>query len=386
MERIQNPVKYTSEDIRCSLTNFFGYSVAYWSTYIVLLISYDRYRAKCHPFTISLSGKKTRLPCLGMGVMSFCLATPVIFIYGVRTFSLPDNLNGSECVIKDAMKPSYIPSFYFGLVAIIYITVVGLVGWFYYNIWRTVRKAKKTKKAHSEAVFVKDKYMTHDKVEHENRTHANDTNESIRHNGVGDLSGITIPNCMTQRHKCAGDTKTTDTKAQVTSESSGSIRNNRISSCFSICLSDQILRATEECGQSSTKFAESNVDTNIDHDLIYSLPKPHAKKGQGTDKSVVHVSKENNKNKIFSKRRNSSSKVTRTAIIITVMSFFSYTIMILSLTIQSFFTEEETTRAELLAFRYLFHVFFINNIFNPAVYILSDQRFQSGLTKMYHCH
>ena len=374
MERIQNPMKYTSEDIRCSLTNFFGYSVAYWSTYIVLLIpvSYNRYRAICHPFTIPLSGKKTRLLWLGMGVMSFCLATPVIFIYGVRTFSLPDDLNGSECGIKDAMKPSYIPSFYYGLVAIIYITMVGLVGWFYYNIWRTVRKAKKTKKALTEVVFVKEKYMTHDKVEHENRTHANDTNESIGHNGVGDLSGITLSNLAT------------DTKTQVTSESSGSIRNNHISSCFSICLLDQILRATEESGQSSTKFAESNVDvdTNIDHDLIYSLPEPHAKKGQGPYKYVVDVSKENNKNKIFSKRRNSSSKVTRTAIIITVMSFFCYTIMILSLIIQSFLTEEETTRA----FRYLFHVFFINNIFNPAVYLLSDPRFQSGLKKMYHCH
>ena len=61
MERLQYPFKFNDPVVACVLPNYLGFGMSLWSMWLVLAISYERYRAICHPFSIPLSTTKTHL-------------------------------------------------------------------------------------------------------------------------------------------------------------------------------------------------------------------------------------------------------------------------------------------------------------------------------------
>ena len=160
-ERMENPLilPYKNGFIVCSVSHFLGHTIASWSMWIVVLISYDRFRAICFPFRAHLSITRVHLMCLGVGCASSITAAPVIYINGVRSFSFPDFQNGTQCGVKDAMKGSYMPTVYYAILTGVFVAMVAVVGWFYYNIRRALRVAQKAKLM--ESVYAKGKYALH---------------------------------------------------------------------------------------------------------------------------------------------------------------------------------------------------------------------------------
>ena len=94
--RLENPLTFPQRNgwLFAKLSYYIGHIIATWSMWLVVLTGYERYRAICFPLRVPPSTRKVHLSCLGLGCVSLFTAAPAIFLYGVRSFSLPDFPNG----------------------------------------------------------------------------------------------------------------------------------------------------------------------------------------------------------------------------------------------------------------------------------------------------
>ena len=366
MERLQTPVNFRSPVAAtiCSGGNFFGFVFSMLSMWLVLLISYDRYRAICFPFSMSLSKKKIHILCLGMGCLSVCSSVPVAFIYGIRSFSLPTYQNGTECGIKDSLRSSFMPTIYFAVLWVAFVAVCLLVARFYYKIWRAVREAQKTKRTLMEGMDVRNKYVAKDSTQ--KKADVDEIKESWANKDIEE------PVTNINRRNIMPDDLIKDNGSQADSLK----RRNEEHELAYIDHPDKEVEARHE------KYGY-NKKVTTDGAKIFTVPRGEDRQLQ-TVCTGQHAELE--KHQKATAKDESSSKLTRTALIITIVFFVCYTTALVSLSIQARpSTEVHITHVKLMAFRCLINVTFLNNIFNPAVYFLTDPRFRSGLRQMYKC-
>ena len=371
MERVMFPLKYLKAEVRCPVPNYFGYVGSKWSMWLVLLISYDRYRAVCFPLSLQMTKKRTNLLCIGMGCISVCSAVPVLFMYGVRSFSLPDFPNGSECGIKDSMRSSFIPTLYYAVLAVVFVVMVVVVGWFYARIWQAVQNANAARRKLSEAPSGKSASCVPrrqiSRIESTSSGHAT-VLLSLSSSSIEGSEEEALPKPV-HGYSPYGNLKSNDETRQNKDD------------VFVICETAIGFNASS----GNCQIMRGNSATVLDV-AAKPLSQSRGKDWRGIKTSIGRRQKIRNKKRIRSEQDDSSSKLTQTAVTITILYFLCYTTMLVSLSVQAWpSTEIATTRTELFAYRYLFSVVFINNVFNPAVYFLNDPRFRSGFAKMYSC-
>ena len=237
---------------------------------------------------------------------------------------------------------SYFPTSFFAVMAVVFILLSSIIGRFYYKIWHSVKAAKLARLTLTNATHTPELKITaylHDKTLPPSPTVGT---ESTTQSSVG-----------RQEH---------DVIVTIPSESSNSVMTH------------------DESGKDVPKTIS---EKNPSEDIITFQDSQETK--WKDDKHSTNQNKEISKNEKVNKK-DSSSKLTRTAVIITVMHFLTNAVHLVSLSLQSSPSSDvQTTRVELFTFRYIFNVVFLNNVFNPAVYFFSDPRFKTGLKQMYNC-
>ncbi|XP_061181621.1 cholecystokinin receptor type A-like [Saccostrea echinata] len=92
------------------------------SSFVLALISIDRYRKICKPFGKQISDLGTKKACFASVIFASLFGIPNIIMYGNSSIEVPgENFTGVECYIKDEYESSesYI---YFGLFFFLFIT------------------------------------------------------------------------------------------------------------------------------------------------------------------------------------------------------------------------------------------------------------------------
>ena len=381
-ERIRYPVRYIEQYGKefCIIPHYFGYFGSQWSMWFIVLISYDRYRAVCFPFSVSLSKKTINLVTIGMGFLCLCSSVPVLFLYGIRSFSIPSFQNGTECGIKDTLKSSYVPVIYFLILEAMTFVTFFFVSMFYYKIWREVHKAKQIQKDLLQVTYSKDKQS-------DVALKSTRKSEEISSKIVSiDSPDPVEKKYTTEKESLATLSHNPDDSSRMVFPHNAKfmpVEKTEGSKCIALKSShtDDRLHLSLNNPQSSMEEDAAIVPIG---DIKVLQEQDQVKENR--NKGGVTVSQKRNTQNKFKEKKDQNLKLMIIALTITIMFFVSYNTMLVSMVIQSWpTTKRAISQEELIAFRCLFNVIFMNNILNPVVYFLNDPRFLQGLREMYKC-
>ena len=285
----------------------------------------------------------------------------------------------SEAGIKDSMKSSYLPSIYYAVLTAIFIGMVVIVGWFYHNIRVTLREARKTKRTLMEDVYVKEKYdsLYYTKAWNETSHPGSETKEQDHFTATTENSTTNLTITV----------ETSIDKSQTSELTMGQTKQKSSRSVYVLSNHPHVEVEHNSSDQLEKRTAHGNGRIeDSSNESIQTILNNGERNVAKNSKGLAQLQEKIDQQDAVKKMRDSSSKTTKTALAVTILSFCCYTPMVVSLSVQAWpspTSETEITRAELYTFRYLFVTVFINNVFNPAIYFWNDTRFRSGLRKMY---
>ena len=117
----------------CKIKSYFNGFTVFTSAFILLLISFDRYRKVCRPLGWQMNPSRAKLGCFILFIVSVLLATPVTILWGKQTdvLTVEDyNVTVTRCDRANAYKNTKWPTIYamaiLILPTIIYMIITGV--------------------------------------------------------------------------------------------------------------------------------------------------------------------------------------------------------------------------------------------------------------------
>ena len=98
----------------CKIFRTLNYIFVFNSSSMIMLMTVDRYRRVCRAMKRQMSQRMTINCIIVSCFMSAILALPNIFIRGIHTIPLDNNVTGYDCTISDEFISTYIPAAYNG--------------------------------------------------------------------------------------------------------------------------------------------------------------------------------------------------------------------------------------------------------------------------------
>lgn len=361
-------------DIPCKTLCFLMTSTIFSSTFILVLISIERYRKICLPFDKQISDIGTKSICGCCIFMGFAISSPVLMFYGATPFETHVyNVTGYECYISHAYRDSIFPLIYdtasFVLFVISTFTLLVLYIKIGVTVWR-----KGTFQGH------KNKYKN-------NESSAKGSEQQSKcYNSDG---AIELSNMITrdQRHPALiKHVNTFDEYSGVALRSPKLRKNLRDKTSVHMDIRRSSLRL---------KRTDSKRTSNIIS--LRSSIRLKAKSISDDSSSESFSSTLERKSKLVRERLRMTSNLNRKQrrslritgmltfiTIVFVLSFLPYlTISILNGIDENFWTH--MTSSEILLYNFLLRTYFVNNMANPLIYSFLDEKFRSEVRKMFKC-
>ncbi|XP_061174673.1 cholecystokinin receptor-like [Saccostrea echinata] len=114
----------------CKFFRFNNTVVALTSVFLIIGLSFDRYRRVCRPLKTQMSVFKAKVFCCVAVIIAILFSWPVFFLIGTRHVRLPYNVTGYDCSTDDRYKNTIYPVVLNGVLfllfvfAIIFLTVI----------------------------------------------------------------------------------------------------------------------------------------------------------------------------------------------------------------------------------------------------------------------
>ncbi|XP_063425338.1 cholecystokinin receptor type A-like [Mytilus trossulus] len=356
-------------DVPCKVLYFLLSSTIHASTFILVLISIERYRKICLPFEKQISDIGTKAICTACIMGAFILSTPILFLYGVASFDTGvSNTTGYECYISNDFSESIFPLIYDVVTIILFVGSTSTLTVLYTRIgikvWRKgTFQGNKTKCKNGKQASENSKQSQGEKVIETSFT--NKTKQPNKHlvntsNTFDEYSNILINSPKLRKDL----SKKTETRMDIRRSSLRLKWPENKRSSFR-----KSFRASFFSGKSISEESSSESFTST-----------LERKSKFVREGIRMTNK-------FSKKQRRSLRITGMLSLITVVfviSFLPYLVISILNGLEENFWENMTNN-KLLIYNFLLRTYFINNMANPIIYGFLDEKFRSEVRKMFKC-
>ncbi|KAJ8312397.1 hypothetical protein KUTeg_009770 [Tegillarca granosa] len=100
--------------VLCKLGRFVNVFTTNCSAYILVVISYDRYRKICKPLQWQFTQKQAKISCMVATCIGMVTSWPALVLYGIYTVdTMLPNVRGDRCWTDDTYRDQVYPSVYY---------------------------------------------------------------------------------------------------------------------------------------------------------------------------------------------------------------------------------------------------------------------------------
>ena len=358
-------------DIPCKTVCFLMTSTIFSSTFILVLISIERYRKICLPFEKQISDIGTKSICGGCIFMGFAFSSPVLMFYGATPFETNVfNVTGSECYISHTYRDSIFPLVYDTVSCVLFVIATCTLLVLYSRIGMTVWR--------------KGTFQGYTKKYKNNESSAKGSEQSKCYNSDG---AIELSNMITRDQRHPALIKHANTFDEY---SSVALRSPKLRKSLRDKATIQM-----DIRRSSLRLKRTDSKRTSNRVSLRSSFRLKAKSISDDSSSESFSSTLERKSKLVRERLRMTSNLNRkqrrslritgmlTLItIVFVLSFLPYlTISILNGIYEDFWTH--MTSSEILLYNFLLRTYFVNNMANPLIYSFLDEKFRSEVRKMF---
>ncbi|XP_052076263.1 cholecystokinin receptor type A-like [Mytilus californianus] len=355
-------------DVPCKVLYFLLSSTIHASTFILVLISIERYRKICLPFEKQISDIGTKAICTGCIIVAFVLSTPVLFLYGVTSFDTGvSNITGYECYISNDYSDSIFPLIYDIVTIILFVgstcTLTVLYTRIGIKVWRKgTFQGNKTKCKNGRQASEHSKQSQMEKVIETSFSNKKEQPSQLPVNNKNTFDEYS--NILINSPKLRKDLgKKTETRMDIRRSS------------LRLKWPESKRSSTRRSFRASFFSGKSISEESSSESFTSTLERKSKFVREG-----IRMTK-------FSKKQRRSLRITGMLSLITVVfviSFLPYLVIsILNGLDESFW--ENMTNNKILIYNFLLRTYFINNMANPIIYGFLDEKFRSEVRKMFKC-
>ncbi|XP_067667476.1 nematocin receptor 2-like [Haliotis asinina] len=159
-------------DFACKLFRFFVAFPTIDSAFVLLIITFDRYKRVCKPLTVQMTFKDARKYVAIATAAATLLSLPAFFIYGTETVKTSlKELHGQDCKSVDNITGTAFRFVYQVGIGLGAVLISGVLCYIYVHIWREIR-------THEKNIRKKTQFVLVDKLTKHNTTGANPDHQS----------------------------------------------------------------------------------------------------------------------------------------------------------------------------------------------------------------
>lgn len=124
--------------IACKIVRSFSYWFTLVSMFVLLGMSYDKYKRICKPMKKQMTVKDCRVYIVCVFTIALLFVWPNLLLTGIRMVKLGDNLTGYDCSLSDKYAHTAFPVIAESTLLVVSVSLIGIIILLYSLIGRTI--------------------------------------------------------------------------------------------------------------------------------------------------------------------------------------------------------------------------------------------------------
>ncbi|KAK3087396.1 hypothetical protein FSP39_005409 [Pinctada imbricata] len=376
---IYNPLTYYNV-VSCKILSYSMSITLLSSTFVLALISIDRYQKICRPFGKQLSDFGTKKACIAACIVALLIAIPNLIMYGNSTIELDNsNLTGTECFINDDYAGTTESLIYLGMLFLIFNSTTVVLSVLYIligcKIWKPGSNMAADDRS-SKGIFRKGSFRLCGSEPDTTNEILSETDDSKSNTRV---KAITFHKDDQNGNQC---------KMEFESSCDSPIVRNS-------SLDRSVSRQSSVRGDSKDKHRKSQHHKGQNRQSFFKKRLRHAMSVDDEETSGLRGDGNKNvgktvslmSNASLSKRQKRTLRITGMLFMVTlvfVVSFLPHLVILMLEAVKPELFQNMSDRGELI-YNFLLRTYFINTMANPIVYTFLDPKFRYETIHLFLC-